>query len=790
MTNRNMLTHCSRSTKFLALTSCALLAVAASVIAQEPSVIDKELAHSATAKDRKFWSFQRPQRLPAPKVKHADRVRTPIDAFILAKLEDKELTLAPDADRVALIRRLYIDLLGLPPAPEEVDAFRADKNEEAYERLVDRLLASPHYGERWGRHWLDAAGYADTIGGDNDPGQMFLREGMWRYRDYVVHSLNDDKPFDLFLQEQLAGDEMEDWRSAPNFTPEMQEHLIATGFLRTSVDHTFESELNRPFERYQVLHDTLENLTSNLLGLTVACARCHDHKFDPIRQVEYYRLLACLKPAYNPEEWIQPQDRHLADVSKKDKERIDHHNADIDRQVADLSRQIAEIGKPAEGPLFEKKLATLPEALREDVRAALAAPPHKRTEVQKYLADKLGPLVHVSIEEIKRCLNESDLAKVNALQGRIADLNGRRLAFGKIQGIWEAGEGKCPSTRVFKRGNLLTPGVEAQPGVLSVLTNPETSALLPAPPAGAKSSGRRTALARWLTQPDHPLTARVFVNRVWQHHFGEGIVATPDNFGHKGSPPTHPELLDWLASEFVANGWRTKWLHKLIVTSSVYRQASMQREPAVADQPNPERIDPSNQLLWKMRLRRVESEVVRDAVLAVSGDLDRTQGGPPVPIEPREDGSVVVSAKGLPSPTATSRRSLYLTCRRNYNLSLLNVFDQPVMATNCTRRIQSSVPLQSLTLLNDAFMLDQADRFAARVVARAGDSAEVRIETAFRLAFARKPSDQERRASAALLQKLAQKYSGQGESSAQADRKALARLCQMLFCANEFLYVG
>jgi hypothetical protein len=326
--------------------------------------------------------------------------------------------------------------------------------------------------------------------------------------------------------------------------------------------------------------------------------------------------------------------------------------------------------------------------------------------------------------------------------------------------------------------------------VLSVLTDAEASALFPAPPPGAKSSDRRTALARWLTDANHPLTARVFVNRVWQHHFGEGIVATPDNFGHKGSPPTHPELLDWLAAEFVAKGWKMKWLHKMIVTSSVYRQASARREPSATDQPNPEAIDPGNQLLWKMRLRRVESEVIRDAILTVSGDLDRTPGGAPVPIEPRADGSVVVAAKGLPSPTAASRRSFYLMCRRNYNVSLLNVFDQPVMATNCTRRIQSAVPLQSLTLLNDGFMLDQADHFAARVVAAAGDSADARIEAAFRFAFTRPPSEDEKTASAALLHKLTSKYSEQKDLHAPPELKALAGLCHMLLCANEFLYVG
>jgi cytochrome c553 len=738
------------------------------------------VGRTITAEDRKFWAFQKPVRPPVPRVRHAERVRAPIDAFVLAQLESRDLTLSPDADRPTLLRRVCFDLTGLPPSPEEVEAFLADTRPDAYERLVDRLLASPHYGERWGRHWLDAAGYADSVGGDNDPGQLFTREGMWRYRDYVVRALNDDKPFDRFLTEQLAGDEMDDWRSAPVLTAAMREHLIATGFLRTSVDHTTEQELNRPFERYQVLYDTIENLTSNLLGLTVACARCHDHKFDPIPQVEYYRLLAVLKPVYNPEQWIQPQNRHLDDVSAREKEAIDRHNGEIDRQVAELNQQITAIRQPHEKRLFEAKLAAVPEAIRADTATALQAPAEKRNAVQKYLADKLGPMLAVPPEEVSRSLNEADRSKVDALGREVAALKGRRLPVGKIQAAWEADV--APPTHVFRRGNLMMPGTEVQPGVFTVLTDPLSPTLIPVVDADAKTSGRRAAWARWLTRPDHPLTARVFVNRVWQHYFGEGIVATSDNFGHLGARPTHPELLDWLATEFVGGGWKMKDLHRLIVTSSVYRQSSVPQAGPVA-------VDPGNQLLWRMRLRRLESEAVRDAVLAVSGQLDRTSGGPPVPIEPHPDGMVVVSAKGLPTPTAPFRRSLYLFARRNYNLTLLNVFDQPVMATNCTRRVHSAVPLQSLTLLNDAFMLDQADRFAARVAA-AADSEPQRIEAAFRLAFAREPGPTEAAASAALLKKLRERYAGEDLSPAEAERKALARLCHMLLCANEFLYVG
>jgi hypothetical protein len=738
-----------------------------------------------TEQDRNFWAFRKPVRPPVPSVRDTARVRTAVDAFVLARLEAKGLTFSPDADPATLVRRVYLDLLGLPPSPEEADAFLNDPHPDAYERLVDQLLASPHYGERWGRHWLDAAGYADSIGGDNDPGQVFPREGMDRYRDYVVRSLNDDKPFDRFLLEQLAGDEMDDWRTAPALTPEMREHLIATGFLRTTVDHTYEDELNRPFERYQVLHDTIENLTTNLLGLTVACARCHDHKFDPISQVEYYRLLAALKPVYNPEAWVKPQDRHLDDVSAKEKEAIDRHNAAISRQVADLNGRIAALRKPYERRLAAVKLAALPEAIRADTEAALATPADKRNAVPKYLADKLGPAVRVSPEEITRSLSDADRARVAALTQEIAALNGRRRSVGKIQAAWEAGP--APPTYLFRRGNLATPGAEVQPGFLAVLTDPGSPVLIPSVPGGT-SSGRRTAWARWLTRPDHPLTARVFVNRVWQHYFGEGIVATSDNFGHLGARPTHPELLDWLATEFVRGGWRVKALHRLLVTSTVYRQASAPG-PRPAGAPDPEAVDPGDQFLWRQRLRRLESEVIRDSVLAVSGTLDRTMGGPPVPIEPRPDGLVVVPDRGLPTPTARWRRSLYLFSRRNYNLTLLNVFDQPVMATNCTRRIASAVPLQSLTLLNDAVMLEQADHFAARVAAADTDPRR-QVETAFRLAFARRPTAAEAASSAAFLSKVERDYAAEGLPRAEAERKALARLCHMLLCANEFLYAG
>jgi hypothetical protein len=738
-----------------------------------------------TEKDRQFWAFHPPVRSAVPAVKHSERVRTPIDAFVLAKLEAKGLTLSPDADRLTLLRRVSFDLIGLPPTPEEIDAFLADTRPHAYERVVDRLLSSLHYGERWGRHWLDAAGYSDSVGGDNDPGQLFVREGMWRYRDYVIRSLNEDKPFDQFLCEQIAGDEMDDWRSTKVWTPTMKEHLIATGFLRVSVDHTTESELNRPFERYQVLHDTIENLTSNLLGLTVACARCHDHKFDPIPQADYYRLMAVLKPSFNPEAWIQPQNHHLADVPPREKDAIDKANAEIDKQIAELNKQVADIRSTVEKRVFETKLA-LPEVLRADLKTALEIAKDKRTDVQKYLVDKLGPAVKVGPEAIEKALSVEEREKLAGLtQQRIPELDAKKRAYGKIQAAWE--KDAPAATHLLRRGNHLTPGPEVEPATFAVLTDPKASPKI-AMQKNHGSSGRRSAWARWLTSPDHPLTARVHVNRVWQRYFGEGIVSTSDNFGHLGARPTHPELLDWLAVDFAESGWKMKALHRQIVLSSVYRQMSTR-----GDQPEAqarERIDPGNQLLGRQRLRRLESEIIRDAVLAASGTLEPTQGGPPIQIEPRDDGLVVLNAKTLPTPHAGNRRSVYLFARRNYNVTLLNVFDQPVMATNCVRRIASAVPLQSLTLLNDAFMLEQAEKFAERVAASAGESQERRIEVAFRFAFARQPTGEEMVAAGTLLDKARERYAHEKLSAAECDVKALGRLCHMLLCASEFLYIG
>jgi hypothetical protein len=747
---------------------------------------EQEGKSEVTEQDRQVWAFRKPLKSPAPKPKNSRRVRTPIDAFVLAKLEQKGLTFSPDASKVSLMRRAYLDLLGLPPTPEEVHTFLADNKPDAYDRLIDRLLASPAYGERWARHWLDIAGYTEAAHNDTDLPlyqDYYVYDGIWRYRDYVVNALNQDKPYDRFLTEQIAGDELVDWRSAPKYDSEIINNLVATGFLRGVLDITsFSPPPQLPLEYNNVLSRVVDNLAAGILGLTVGCARCHDHKYDPISQTDYYRMQAIFAAAYNPQDWKIQKDRYLPDVSTKDQEEIAKHNAEIDRPLGELTKQLAELRRPHEQRLFETKLAIVPELLRGDVRTAIETPADKRDLVQKYLFKKYGALLKLSDDELNKALSEKEQAASKKLEEQIAALKGWRRSFGRIQALWDVG--KPPSIHLLRRGNIESPGKEIEPGFLAVLCPPGKSDALRPPDTQGSSSGRRLALARWLTSRDNPLTARVFLNQVWQHHFGKGIVATPENFGRKGTPPTHPELLDWLAVDFMEHGWKIKRLHKLIMTSTVYRQS--------ADEGNPSAValDPGNDLLWRMNLRRLEAEAVRDSVLAVSGKLDRTIGGPPGLVDWTPDGLLTVSDKG-PSPSSKWRRSLYVLARRNYPLTFLEVFDFPTLALNCTRRSNSATPLQSLTFLNSEFVMEQAEYFASRVNQLAGNDAPLgkRIEEAFLLALARKPTATEMKNCEEHLKKQTELYRELKSPNEVASQQALTSMCQMLLSTNEFLYV-
>jgi Protein of unknown function (DUF1553)/Protein of unknown function (DUF1549)/Planctomycete cytochrome C len=689
--------------------------------------------------DRQFWSFRPLKRPRVPVATHAAAIRTPVDSFLLARLESKGLAFATDADACTLVRRAHLDLLGLPPSLDEIDAYLADRQPGAYERLVNRLLASPHYGERWGRHWLDVAGYVDTVGFDTDATNIILSEGKWLYRDYVIHAFNEDKPYDQFIIEQLAGDELHDWRKARRLTPAMREALIATGYLRTARDLTHEDVGVIPQNFYGIMHDTIEIVGTGLLGLTINCARCHSHKFDPIPQEDYYRLMAIFTPAYNPKSWLpviptetNSKDRGLPDVSPAELAEIQQHNAGIDRRLKELRDRLKEV-------------------------SASSSPSARET--------------------------------AQALKTQISATESSRRKCGKIQALYDVG---APApTHLLVRGSEQSPGAVVQPGFLRVLCRSDAQAVVASAAAYAGTTGRRMALARWMTAVESPasaLTARVMVNRIWKHLFGQGLVPTADDFGSQGQPPTHPELFEWLSSELVEKGWRIKPLIRMMMTSTAYRQASRRTGPRASSSPDPESLDPGDELLWRMRLRRLESEVVRDAILSVSGSLNRAAGGPPVAIVARPDGRVEVAQDKLASPGDRYRRSIYLTSRRAYNLSVLTVFDQPLVATNCLRRAESAVPAQSLFMLNDAFVAEQAAQFARRVERLAAPSPGATIELAFRLALARRPVAAETATCRELLRRGEELFLKQGTSRSAAEHQALAQLCQTLLNTSEFLF--
>ncbi|MDA1055048.1 MAG: DUF1549 and DUF1553 domain-containing protein [Planctomycetota bacterium] len=718
--------------------------------------------HNATG-DETHWAFRRLARPAVPHSSGMDLARTSIDSFVVAKLAEQGLTISPDADRVTLVRRVYLDLIGLPPTPEEVDTLVADTAPDAHDRLIARLIASPRFGERWGRHWLDAVGYADTVGFDIDANNIITTAGKWRYRDYVIRAFNRDLPYDEFLRQQIAGDEMIDWRNAERFTDEIKEHLIATGFLRTAQDYTHEPESNIPLNMYAVLHDTIEIVGTSLLGITLQCSRCHDHKFDPLLQQDYYRLMACLTPAYNPENWRpvyawkpEIKDRGLPDISPAELATARRHNEQLDGEIGKFQSQIAEIR------------ARRKEALAADKGA--------------------GP--EIKDEEVTAALTTEEKQRIDDLNNQVARQESHKRRWGTIQALYDTGE--PPQTRLLERGDYLSPGDVVQPGFIQVLSRTDAASIFSADGLPDHASGRRTALANWLTDQKSPasaLPARVIVNRIWQHLFGQGLVPTSENFGVNGQPPTHPELLEHLSSELIAHDWSLKWLIGEIVRSSIYRQASstVANINPRSTTTDPQSIDPTNQLLWHMPFRRLDAEVIRDCILAISGNLNREMGGPPVHLNARPDGLVVIDEGKLRTPADKYRRSVYLLFRRSHNLSLLNTFDQPLIATTCARRSPAAVVSQSLAMMNDAFVLEQAEHFAARVATLASATDE-QVETAFRLALSRPPNAREQQWCSELLSRQADIFRREDATDEVASRQALIQLCHTLLNTSEFLY--
>lgn len=751
-------------------------------------------ADEITDEDRQFWAFRKPTANPPPEVAATQRVRTPIDRFVLAELEDAGLTFSPDAARQTLLRRAYFDLTGLPPSPEQTRQFLADDRPDAYERLIDELLASPRYGERWGRHWLDVVGYVDTTDKDFDPNSVNLSDGYWRYRDYVIAATNKDVPWDRFLTEQIAGDELVDWRNASEYTPEILDSLIATGFLRNVLDATDEDISDLPFDRYEAMFKLMERVSTSTMGMTLACARCHSHKFDPIPQTDYYRFLSLFTAAYNPSDWLPPARRHLFDVSKAEQDEINRQRDETTAALNALKKQAGELRGPYKLKLLEQKLSQIPEPIRADAKTSVETDEKSRTEVQKYLAEKFAGLLAVSDADVDATLNEPDRLKLSSLQQEIASSD-RRLAslqIHQVQALWDVGA--APTIRLLHRGDVDFAGPKVSPGFLAILSPPGRSDAVPSFRAIGETTGLRLAFAEWLTSPEHPLTARVIVNRMWQHHFGSGIVSTPGNFGETGARPTHPELLDWLAVEFMEQGWSAKRLHKMMMLSTVYRQSSSrqsQSNDTEASERDAESIDPQNRLLWRMNLRRLDAEALRDAVIAIGGSADDTIGGPPVMVTTSPSGLQSAPGDGT---DAASRRSVYLVARRSNPVTFLRVFDYPVIDVNCMQRSTSATPLQSLTMMNSEFLAGSAVLFAAHAEKLAGENAASasKIEAAYWLAFSRAPSEAEIAGGIDYLDQLKKLYAAAPDSSdpsTAAEKRAFENFVHMLQCSNEFLYV-
>jgi hypothetical protein len=749
--------------------------------------------------DRSHWAYRTLARPKVPPVANPHAVITPIDAFIQARLESAGLSLAEEADRRTLLRRLVLDLLGRPPTIAEQDRFLADTRPGAWARQVDTTLASPEFGQRFGRHWLDVAGYADTIGFDHVPTQVIITEGKWRYRDYVIQAFNNDHPLDRFLQEQLAGDEMVDWRDAKTYSPETVRHLVATGFLRTARDQTHEGVGVITPNYYEVLFETIDVVAGGLMGLSVKCARCHDHKFDAIPQRDYYRLMASLITAYNPTDWRPVyrfakdiNERSLLDVTTETKKQIDADNAKLNSQIATARKLIDAARQAARTRVLEKKRATVPSEIRSDVITAIGTDGKKRNEVQKFLAKRFEKLLAVSDDETAAALAESERTTIAEAGQRIADLESRKRTYGRVQALFDVG--KAPTTFVLTRGDYRYPAAPVEPGYLSVLCDtPEEVVMQPAVVQGA-SSGRRLALARWLTRPGtraSALVTRVLVNRFWQAVFGRGLVRSSGDFGVQGTPPSHPLLLDWLAGELQRHNWQVKPLLRLMLVSAAYRQTSRPaRGPRWA---TAVRIDPGNRLLWRMPVRRLESEAIRDSLLAVADRLDRSIGGPPVPQAAHSDGSITINTSALKRPLDRWRRSVYMVTRRGYSITLLQVFDQPSILTTCSNRESSAVPLQSLTMINGPFVNGIADRISGQVIESNGGSADAAhfepiLRAIYRRILCREPDDQEIRLCRAAWDENRATIVASGTSEPEARRQAVVELCHTVLNTSEFLY--
>lgn len=688
-----------------------------------------------------YKPFRRPAVPDAPAAR--PRARNEIDRFLLAKLAEHKLTLAPEADRRTLIRRVYFDLIGLPPTPEQVEAFVADPRPDAYERLVDKLMAAPQYGERQALFWLDLVRYAETDGFNSDA----PRPLAWRYRDYVIKALNADKPFDRFVKEQLAGDEL---------YPDDPDATVATGFLRHYPDEY--NAVNLEQRRYEILTDITDTTSAAFLALTAGCARCHDHKYDPITQADYFRMQAFFAGFW-------PAEVPLLTAAQ----RSEYKNklAAWEAKTAELRAAIETIEAPYHAKASAKQRTRFP----DEYASLLDIPYEARTPLQRQLGLMIEKQVNVR-GDVTKSLKPAEKAERDALAARLA-AHAKEKPPEPAMAMVMADLPVPPPTNLYKRGNWQRPGAELVPGYFSTIDDRDAKA---EPVNGAL--GRRAALAQWVASPDNPLTARVIVNRLWQQRFGHGIVRTASDFGVTGDRPTHPELLNWLACELVApdrtagaSTWSLKHVHKLMVLSAAYRQGT-RGEGAAAD--------PENKLLWQFPRRRLDGEALRDALLAVSGQLNLKAGGPGVFPELPAELQKSVGSRWVPSadPAERARRSVYVFVKRNLRYPLFALFDAPDRNETCARRFATTTAPQSLAMLNDAIVIGFGKQLAARVAKEVGAEPEKFVDRAFWVAINRPATSEER---AAMLGYLSRHQGTAGEAAAD--------LCHALLNLNEFLYV-
>jgi mono/diheme cytochrome c family protein len=750
------------------------IAEGAATLRDEPEQPDP--GSPITAEERAWWAFQPISNPALPAAAPAERVRNAIDAFLARDLRGRGLSFAVDADKLTLLKRASLDLTGLPPTAHEISLFLADEADDAYERLLDRLLASPQYGERWGRHWLDVAGYADSDGyNDSDTPRQFA----YKYRDYAIRSFNADKPLDQFLVEQLAGDELVSGSGPAHTMPPAElEKLIATGFLRMGADGT--GQVNSEEARNQVIADTLKIVSTSLLGLSVGCAQCHDHRFDPIPQADYFRLRAVFEPAYDWKNWRQPAQRLVSLVTDADRAK----SAEIEKAANEISTVRA--AKQAEFIRIEleKELQKLPEERRAVLKETAETGADKRTPEQKQLLIDF-PSINVNPGTLY-LYNAEAAAELKKLDAQINEILAKRPPGDYVQALTEI-PGQIPQTQIFHRGDFRQPKEAVKPGALSVCALPGHAVDFPEKDEKLPTTGRRLAFARWLTGKDNPLTARVLANRVWHHHFGRGLVTTPGEFGVLGEKPSHPELLDWLAHDLAAGGWRLKRFHKQIMLSTAYRQSS-QRDAKKVE------LDGDDRLYSRKAVQRLDAETLRDRILAVTGVLNGKMFGPAVPVKEDDVGQIVVAVEP-PAPGAdvgdspAFRRSVYVQVRRTQPLAFLQVFDAPVMEVNCERRTVSTVAPQSLMLMNSDFLLKQAAHFSARLKKEAGADPARQIERAWQLAYCRAPQADELADAVAFLAQRTAHFAQQMPAVADPPGEALVSLCQVILSSNEFLYV-